>query len=341
MLFKNIAQFKSVFGGTLKSTDLANTWQAYIDEAVMFHIEPAVGPEILAELHAEVASTALDFAEGTTDKQKKAIGYLRVAIAAWADYVSTLRQLVSVNDGGRTVSSPPNSQTPPKWSILASMEAAIIRGNNALEKALEYLEKNRDDFETWAESETYTENNGLLVYNTTKLTQYHPHTNKSRRMYLMLRPYLERFQTSVSKMLGTEFFETIKTANSTQIDGGSVTEEMATVLDLTRSYITHAAIVDAVPYLNISEDWRLISMSDSIQSEAKLDNDRRNEIARRNADLADGALKALINYLQANASETVFELYFASDIYTTRSEATQTGGFFKNDPNAKYAIIGR
>lgn len=341
MLFKNIAQFKSVFGGTLKSTDLSNTWQAYIDEAVMFHIEPAVGAEILEELHDQVGATNLDFVSGTTDKQKKAIGFLRVAISAWADYVSTLRQLVNVNDGGRTTSSPPNANTPAKWSIMASMEQAIIRGNNALEKALEYLEKNKADFATWADSEAYTENTALLVYNTTKLTQYHPHTNKSRRMYLMLRPYLEKFQISLAKQLGTEFFETIKTANSTQISGGSVAEEMATVLDLTRAYITHAALFDAVPYLNISEDWRLISMTDSIQSEAKLDNDRRNEIARKNDELADGALTALINYLQANASSSVFPLYFASDMYTTRQAATQTGGFFKNDPNAKYAIIGR
>jgi len=339
MLFKNIKQFKSVFGGTLKSTDLDNTWQAYINEAVMFHIEPAVGAEILEELHAKVSATELLFVDGTTDLQKKLIGYLRVAIAAYADYVGTLRLLVITSDGGKTTSSPPNAQTPPKWSIMAGMEAAITRGNAALEKALAFLEKNKADFDTWADSDTYTENTTLLLYNSTKLTQYHPHTSQSRRMYLMLKPYLEKIQISLSKMLGTAFFETLKEANSTQISGGSVSEEMATVMDLCRVYITHKAIVDAVPYLNISEDWRLISMGDSIQSEATLGDARRTEIAAKNQTLAEGALKTLINYLQANASVTVFPLYFASDIYTANAANTQVGGFYKNDATAKFAIL--
>jgi hypothetical protein len=335
MLFKNIEQFKASFGGVQRTMNW-ETWVPFVAEAEELFISPAIGDELLVELSDLVESgEGLDLKVAATAKQKILIAKLRMAVAAYADYQGWFRMVMTTGDAGKTTPSPTNMQAPAKWATVGGLRAAIDRGDKALENSLQYLEKNAADFATWAGSEFYTVYKKSFVSSATELTLHFPHAKNSRRMYMSLKPRIDLAEKGrLEKVIGKEFIAAMA-AKRVAGDGSDIENE---AIALITRYVALRAVVDSIPYLNISEDWRLISESDGVSDEDILPRTRREEILLKESENLELAQNELVRFLQENAAVDALTVFFESDYYVAPADGSTTS-FFKNDKTKPYAVI--
>jgi hypothetical protein len=324
MLINDIIEFKKYYGG-IQRTMSWSTFESFVREAELFYIIPFISEEFYEEIIGVETPNA---------KQTKVLDFLKIAAAAYADFSGYLRLSNTTGDMGKAVASPQHMQAVSKWGTAAGRVDARNRGDRALEMALKYLEKNAADFGTWKSSDAYSLRPDLLVGSAVVLTKFFPHANDSVRMYLGLRKYLEQTQELVPELLGDNFWIVLKAKFIPDTLGGLETS----FLNKVRNWMTHKAIADALPYLNISEDWRLISESDGIQNEDMLPRERRQELALVVSDKVKGLYTVVVNFLQENASATVFPEYFNSELYSSRV-IDKTGGRFKNDKSKTFGVL--
>ena len=332
MLIKDIKDFKAVFGGVQRNMEW-DTWKPFVNEAEQFFIIPAIGEELYTEIDTLINATTPNI----NVKQARLINFLKIAIAAYADYCGWFRILLNTGDGGKTVISPKDMQAPGKWATVGGRRDAAKRGDKSLELALVYLETNANDFSVWQESDFYTILQKQFITSASELTEYFPHASSSRRMFLQLKNYLKKAQDKhLKNIVGSELWaDWVGKISNT--DYSPIQEELE-VWEIASNYISRKAVADATPYLNISEDWRLISESDGVENEDVLPKERREEIALKEAELAEGYRSELIRYLQTNSSTTVFPLYFSSTLYTSRSER-KTFSKLPNSKENKYFVL--
>lgn len=330
MLINNIDDFKSVYGG-VQATMYWDTWSPFVNEAELGIIIPAIGEEFYEELNQLVITNA-----SLTPKQARLIGLLKISLAAYADFVGWFRISASTGDAGKVMNTPENTQAPPKWFTAAGRRDAQNRGDKFLEQALVYLETNADDFDTWKDSDFCTLFDNQFISTASELTKVFPQAKKSRRVFLQLKEYIGSAQEGLAKVIGKPQYEAwidkISDANATI----SPLEDDAFLL--VRTMIARKAFADALPYLNISEDWRLISETDGVANEDILPQSRRDELAGVELANAERCKNELIRFLQANASTNVFPEYYNSDLYKSRIE-TKTFSKFQNKPENKFAVL--
>jgi hypothetical protein len=331
MLFKDINDFKESFGGVQRNMEW-KTWSPYVNEAEQFFIIPAIGVEFYTEL-----STLLNQTNPTiTPHFKYVINLLKISLSAYTDFVGWFRSLLQTGDGGKTVAVPAQSQAPGKWLGLGARKDAINRADKALELALVYLEQNAEHFGTWKNSSAYTVSAKLFIPSAAELTESFPHASNSRRMYLQLKGYLKKAQEKKLKsVIGAELYSAWMTKRTTAID--TATENELEAWELAQGFVARTAVAEATPYLNISEDWRLIADFDGMQSESALSVDRRNEIALVESEAAENFKNQLINFLQEKASATVFPEYYASALYTSRQASPSKR--FNNSKENKFCVL--
>lgn len=324
MLIKDINEFRKYYGGIQRTMNWG-TFEPFVNEAELFYIIPVIGDELYTELEALATPNV---------KQTKVLEFLKIAVAAYADFSGYLRLSNTTGDMGKTVASPQHMQAVSKWGTAAGKTDARNRGDKALEGALKYLEKNAGDFSTWKNSDAYSLRADLLVGSATLLTAFFPHAQNSVRMYLGLRTYLEQAQELVPELLGDSFWAAL----GVKVAAYTLSDVEYKLINHLRKWMTHRAIAEALPYLNISEDWRLISETDGIQNEDLLPKERRQELALVISDKVDGLKTVVVNFLQENASPTAFPEYFNSDLYNSRT-IDKTGGRMKNDKSKTFGVL--
>lgn len=332
MFIKDIKDFKSVFGGVQRNMEW-DTWKPFINEAEQFYIIPAIGDELYTELDGLVNAATPNL----NTKQARLVSYLKISIAAYADYCGWFRILLGTGDGGKTIIAPKDMQAPGKWTTVGGRKDAFNRGDKSLEMALAYLENNAADFPTWKDSPFYTIIQKQFIASATELTEFFPHAAHSRRMFLQLKDYLKKAQEKHLKtVIGSEQL-TAWVAKISDADS-SFSPEEDEAFEMVRSYVTRKAVSDAIPYLNISEDWRLIAEFDGMQSENVLPKERREELALKESELAEGFRNELIRHLQTYASATVFPEYFSSPLYSSRLER-KASSKLPNSKENKYFVL--
>lgn len=332
MLIKDIKDFKSVFGGVQRNMEW-DTWKPFINEAEQFYVITAIGEQLYSELD-ELVNTPVSV---ITTKQARLLGFLKTSVAAYADYCGWFRILLGTGDGGKTLIAPKDMQAPGKWTTIGGRKDALNRAEKSLEMALAFLESNADDFPVWKDSEYYTISQKQFISSATELTDFFPHAANSRRMFVYLKAYLKKVQEKqLKQVVGSEQLAVWLTKISTQNSTISDIEEQA--FDLVRNYISRKAVADAIPYMNISEDWRLIADFDGMQSESVLPKERRDELSLKEAGLAESFKNELIQFLQANASESIFPEYHASALFAARQER-KTFSKLPNSKENKYLVL--
>ncbi|WP_255038633.1 DUF6712 family protein [Lacihabitans soyangensis] len=316
-----------------------DNWVAYIEEAEEFFIYPAIGTELYDELSLLVGEeNEEDVSVGGTAEQKRLIKLLKMSLMAYADFSGMMRQIVSTGDAGKTQITPQNQQAVSKWATAASMKAAILRGDNALENALKFLEKNADEFETWKTSEVFLEKAGLLVNNATKLTEWFPQARGSRRMFLALEAGLRQAQAEIGVALGEAFLVEVLAKNKLWMEGSLTDANWLKLLKMCGQVVARKAVADFVPFMNIDADWHLWSTTDGLENKDVLPPSRRNEIAAELGDQWRDGLATIVDFLQKTASDSVFATYYSSDMYTALVETPPTR-LFENDKKRSYGVL--
>ncbi len=321
MLINNIAELKACLGGVQKTMNWG-TWQPFVEQAEISYIKPAIG----AEFYNEIAEY-----DGDDELVKSAKKYFVLATAYFAYWIGLPQLTTAMGDAGVSTANPSQAQPMAKWSYVNLQRQLLNKAERHLEEGLVFLETNQDLFGTWVNSSAYTISRSLLIWGATHLTEFFPHANNSRRLYLIQRNYLLKSEDFwLTQTTGEELLNSWreKLVNNQQL---SMEERYA--IRLARFAVAYNSFEDSVNFLNISEDWRLISETDGILNEDVLPAERRNEIAIKCQKDAEMFLGKLKDYLNKKASESIFPEYFESDHYQPPKAKPKQ---FENDPCKKY-----
>lgn len=298
MLINKIDTLKDILGG-VQNEMFWSTWKPFVRQAEIDYLIPAIGEELYEELNTLVNQTT-DEITGTPT-QKSLIERLRIALGYYTDMESLLSMLLVKGDGGIAVASPPNMQAPGKWMIIAKMAESRDKADRGMEGALQYLEQKKTSFSVWVSSNNYTVSHGLFLSSAVEYTDYFPPIRGSRRLYLSLRGYIEKSERErIQPMLGLAFFNHLKAKLIAQNAVWDEAEKV--ILPMIRTIVANDAFARAVPYLNLNNEFRLVSETDGVKNEDILTNDRLTAIKADTEKEVKGEITKLKNYLDENTS---------------------------------------
>lgn len=310
LLINSTETLKTLLGGIQKKSAWP-TWMPFVRQATYDHILPAIGEELLDFLCNQLGPD--DTLQGSA-KEKRLLEFVRIALGHYVEMDSELSILLQKGDGGISVASPPNQQAPGKWAIVARIKEARDKADRSIERVLQYLETNASDFPTWKQSTAYTVDHSLFLASATEYTASFGAVQRSRRLYVALRPYVVQAEKkAVLPVVGKAFFLHLKAKLlDSQAD---YSEEELEVLAMIRLIVANDAFARSLPYVNINVDGRLVSETDGINNEDTLPKDRRSEMRTDCEATADNEAVKLKKYLDANASPTVLTVYYTSPAY--------------------------
>lgn len=326
-IIKTIDTLKDSLGG-IQQTMQWIRWKPFVQQAEMIFVLPALGRTFYNELAALNYGTA-------TDKQKALLDWLYLAIAEYSDLMGGIRLIMSQSDAGKQVASMQNQQAPGKWMYVVNQKESLAKGDTALENAIQYLESEKASFPAWVASPEYSLSYDLFLSSATELTKYFPPAKNSRRLFLQLREYVRTSQEFwAPAVVGEDLWEAW-TAKLEAATAPTVKEKNA--WKLLRYALAYHAVGESVTFLNINEDWRLISETDGIVNEGILDKDRRAEIQTECLKKSEEYHNRLLRYLNKNASVTVFPEFFSSSLY--KPDVAPNPTRFPNNPDNKFFVL--
>lgn len=329
-LIKDISTFKEVVGGVQQSIEW-DTIKGIVRTAEMLFILPVLGDEFYEELANYSNNNA--YVKNLISRLQQASGYYTYAMA--------IPQMVaSFGDGGITVNAQGGGQAVAKWMNVQMIESSMGLADKALENAIQYLNKYKnqvvstfdDDFSeefddsldlpvgdkylfgTWLNSETYKVSKSLFISSATILTEHFPVVKGSHRVFLSMLQYLKRAEkTFILPIIGKDFFDSLKLRLSD--DSDELTNEEETVIELIRTALAHKAFSMGIPYLNFNGDFQLVSETDGVKNQ---DAATRGKLDGMKVDCDENAkifANKLKSYIDSVASDTTFSAYFDSPMY--------------------------
>lgn len=336
MLIKNEAELKSVLGGVQQSITW-ETFESFVKQAELKYIVPAISESFYDELCAAVSPN---------EYQQKIIDRLMIASGYYA-LVAALPQLVTViGDNGIAVNNTGGSPMY-KWVYKELKDSSFETADDALEQALVWLEQNQNVeatpgikvFQKWLDSAECTISKSLYINDASEFTAFFPQARHKRRFYLNIREYLIKVEKhELLPQLGKAFFDALKAPLAP--NGGTHDALILEAKEYAKYFLAYKAVSEAIPFLNINENFRLINADQYslLEGEYALDANRRNALKATCDDDANRYLKKLKALIDKNASATVFPTYFNSEEYKVSST---TKGYFraKNDPGKSYVTI--
>lgn len=303
-LIKNIAELKSVIGGIQKDMSDAN-FMPFVKSAETRFIMPIISEEFYDEL------TTLS---NPTTKQARLIDLLKQASGHYANMLSTIKMVLSRGDIGLMQNKTGNSVAITKWQYVADIKDSREKADAALEAALKYLHKNKADFQTFLSSDEYKASANLLIPTATMLTEFLPVVDNSQIFYLRLANYIAKQQKYyIVPLIGKEQLEAFKT--KARQASPNWTEKEQEAMDLLCHAIANRAFAEAIPFLNINLDMRVVSETDGVLNEDDLSADRKTGMQRACLEQAEKFSNMLVKFLNKNASATEFQSFYSSIFY--------------------------
>lgn len=331
MLIKDEIELKEILGGVQQQISMA-TMQPFLELAGMEYLEPVLGGEFLDEIG--------EYNDDSDTKQLKLLKYLKTSVAHYALAHAAPQLTVAIGDVGMALNVQGGMAAVPKWTYAELVKTGLNTGDSFLEKALVFLEKhesaeidNRKIFQNWLDSESCTILKRCFVQNATVMTTVFPGLQGSRRFFLKLHGYLDEVEKEwLPNQLGSDLVSELLEHRD---DTGVVYPK---AINYVRAVVANKAMSKAIPFLNISKDFRLTHDLSINANEYALDRDRRDGLKIASDDAASANFEKLLLYLDVNASETVFANYFNSDLYAERQK-NNTKGRFENRKERTYVVL--
>jgi hypothetical protein len=240
------------------------------------------------------------------------------AAMAWLLYAPQAN--VRMTEAGIITTSTTETTQATKWMFNELILSLKEQAYAAIDTLCQYLELGitADWYIPWASSSAFANYFSLFVNQVGILSQY-AWINNSRWIFSMLQPHLQRAeQTYAAQWIGVPFFNDLKA----KYQAGTLTtleqQAVAQIQNICSLYAYSMAIQD--PNFRQETITVLGSRMDGINATGsnRADVDNRTafgRVAEQYANQANNFCEQLQEFLNANASDTIFPLYFASTIY--------------------------
>lgn len=317
-LIKTIQEIKSVLRISSLDDDMS---LPDIDQSQTKHIIPAIGKEIVTEI------TGIYEAGNGSELQQQLIKTIQKPLAAFA-YLDDIG-LIHATITDRGVARITTAEMPAafRWEfneVKAALEDKALTG---MEQLLEFLEDNKDEFTTWANSAAYKQYHKFLIKTGTEFNEYYS-LYQPLRTFQALRPVIALVEDMyLTQSLG-DYLQTLK-------DKAAPTDDELFVMDMLKkseAYLSIKHAIETLPVRISDTGFTVTAMrgtdKDAFETDRQPATDNLMSIKMDAAD-RDGQnyLFKAVKYLNMNASATVFPEWFTGDKYKNpATTATPTRG---------------
>ncbi len=287
------------------------SWKSHLDDAHRKFLKTPFGVELLTQLE--------NLPENDTS-ELSALKLLVIAAEVKYAYLMALPGMMVVTGDNGVVSAGAEGNTAiTRWGFLEVQKSVNASADEALEDALAKIDEMLSASPTpeevlgsYINSSAYKDRMKLLVRDAREATQYLPTVGNSRILYNALIPYITRAENDYFKLhIGnSDVIDALKGKFSRDL-----TEQEVVLLDIARTGVMHFAFWNAIPFLNFSNDFRLVTyMYGNEQREQIPDNklQQAREICNTTAAKYGTRLK---DYLNENATNELFGEFFRSKFY--------------------------
>lgn len=273
-------------------------------------------------LGQELYETLLDEVDGfDASDYKELIKKCRRALAPLAYWLDLPNIQSGITDRSAGTFTSQNMEPMHRWEYEALRKNLEEKGSYALDKLIEHLFANAEAY-NWTSPAEYK----TIIKSGAEFKNYYP-VYQPHRIFENLRPFVTHVEeTIVRDLIGDDFFEELR-------DNTDPTEEETKALKLLKfavaNYTIHAAAAKLPVRISAEGFTTALNVAtDSTDPEQQMARAKEVDILR-DAAMQDGDAYATLlkNYLNKEASESVFATYYASDKYKAPSDEEET------DPN--------
>lgn len=314
---------KSQLGGIQKSLDF-KTIEPFVATAERRFIVSAIGKDFF------------EFLCETSDDNYATIKSLAVKATAWYAYFLALPHLRVVSgDLGVMMNQPARTTMAPKWAHVDLVASTSENADAALEDLLEEIESlpNQPAYAAWTSSAGFKANRKLIIRNATQLTEHLPVIQNRRRTFMALRFYLSKAEDSIAREVCTDtVFDALKTKYTDA--PATLSNQEKRLLKLIADLVAPYALYRAIPALRLrveGDGLYVQTIDDSMKNQTPTTYPAVDELRKELLNTYKEAETALVKYLDATATDSLFAGYYAKKQASTRSVvtvSTSSLGFF-------------
>ena len=325
MLINNIDDLK-LFITVDGSVDI-NSVMPYIMQSEQRYIIKVLGPTLYNTLNTAYAdSTQPVGPTPLTDDLKALWTQVNIANANFAWYLYFPIANIRISEKGLVTSSTQETQQITRWMFDEAYLTLKRAAYNALDGLYNFLAAGYvappgmppSWYTPWAAGPGFSDYVDLFV-NTAEVFSNLTPINNSRWMYMQMRSHLKRAEKLYARdFIGAPFFDYLKA----QFQGGSPSEADSFIIESLQDILSLMAYSMAITDPNIRQEITVMegSQLDNIPSVGsnRADVDNRtsfDRVANKYASQAGQLMDQLRTFLNANASDTVYPLYFTSSLY--------------------------
>lgn len=322
-LINNTETLKTQLGGIQKSLDF-KTIEPFVAIAERRFVKTAIGEDFF------------NFLCNSSDTNYATIKTLAVRATAWYAYFLALPHLrIATGDLGVVMNQPARTTMAPKWAHTDLASSAAELADAALEDLLAELDNlpANSTYTAWTASVGFRANRKGFIRNATQLTESLPVIQNRRRTYLALRFYLSKAEDTLVRGIVTDaVLEALKVKYADA--PATLTSHEQRLLKLIADLIAPYALYRAIPSLRLkveADGLYVQTIDDSMKNQAPTTYPAVDELRKDMLTTYKEAESALVAYLDAVASESIFPSYYAKKQNSVRSIvtiSTTSLGFF-------------
>lgn len=298
MLLKTAEDIKNNFSHAQNNIVFAS-WKSSINISEKQDIIPYIGQAFYNELNSQYnAEPPTLSAENQTLLEE----YLQPCLAYYTakEYIKPGSVIIGEIIGiTRNTNIEPLTPEECKMAKMMLLDSADI----LLESMLAFLEENKTDYPTWANSIAYTEEKTLFIRNAVELNEWVSlgAGNPQRRLYLKIKSELRNAEKILERNLTKDFFDALKAKHI----AGTLTTEEQKIIDLSKPYLASVAMSHALP--TFAKYWQYVFFGGELKEKQMkiMKEEYKERSEERTADL--------LSYLNGNADD--YPLFKESDNY--------------------------
>jgi hypothetical protein len=244
---------------------------------------------------------------------------------------------IQVSGAGSHIQSNDVRKTAFQWQIDAAVKLYTRAGDAAADALLEFLEENKLSYALWAASSIYSAWKSFFVFSTAQFQQL-MNINNSRVMMLLMQPTMKYVQdTHILNTLGETYYNSLQA----EVVSGNVSADNQKVLNRVRRAIVFLTAKEALTEMTISidEDGALVRTSSStevVSVKNQLPDSRLSKLIESYSKKGAEAIADLQEFLNTNATSSLYADYFNSDRYSDPANASDV---FTNPTDAGIGLF--
>jgi len=329
-LINNLSQVLSA--ASINVSNTIDNWYPYIEEAQETFIRPVLGDPLYRQLQETADPTTREPEKQPLDPRLvDLLDLVRKPLALYALWLGADEFGVSVSSQGIQVIETQTHKTAPQYRVQNLKENWIRRANTSMDLVLKFLDEHREDYPSYI-----CQDAELFLRNTLEFNS-EVDIRESRRVFVALKPVIRSVERKyIRPALSAELFDELKSALKSNTE---LTCDQKALMELIRPALAHLTLARALLEISIDIlDWGIFDTAGNtftnVSSKQSSNQDRIVLMADANQRDGEAELKALQQFLDETASESVYSLYFNSSRYAGKANAEQRIEFLNKPDNS-------